>query len=106
MHIVEHGAGALVEHVRIEAARAQQRDAPFPLGPLGLQPRNLFRQLLHLQREVLLRAQTVVAAVGVHAEVADQQPRRHIECERGQDGLESRAGDHARQHRSGALTAY
>ena len=53
----------------------------------------------------LARMDTVVAGIGIDAEIADEQRRPEIEAERGQDGAEPPAGDHARTMARVALRA-
>ena len=62
---------------------------------LGLERGKLAGQLGDLLVEVLLRLEPVVAGIGVDAEIADHQRRDRVERERGENGAEPLARDHA-----------
>src|SRR5262245_25833913 len=83
--IIEQRARALVRQVGIEAFGLEQRDAPFPGGTLRFERREFDRELVDLLVEVVPRLEPVIARVGVHSEIADQQRRPEIEAERGQE---------------------
>src|SRR4029078_10483125 len=85
MDVVEQRAGALVEHVGINPARFEQRDAALPLGALDLELREFGGEFRHLLVDVLLGLEPTIAAEGVDAEIADEQGRYHIEAERGEN---------------------
>ena len=103
VHIVEHRPGALVEHVGVEIIAAQQRHPVLPRLALGACALDVASQRRLMLGEILLGLQPVRAGVGRQAEIADDQRRDGVEAERGQDGAQSRAGDHARKHRGAAL---
>ena len=78
----------------------QQFDPVLPLGALLLETAKFVGQRSELLVEVLLRAQAMVAGVGVDAEIADHQRAADIEAERGQNSAKLSPGDHARQNAS------
>src|SRR6266545_314524 len=71
VHIVEQRTGALVEHVGVEAFGLEQRDAPLPNRPLGLEGRKLDRELCDLLVEIVPGLEPVIAGIGVDPEIAD-----------------------------------
>src|SRR4029077_16086927 len=93
-HVIEQRAGLLVEHVGIELAGPQQRHAALPLGALALEVVEIGGQRDDLLVEVFLGLEPVIAAIGVDAEIADQERGHDIEAERGQDGTQAFTRDH------------
>src|SRR5260370_1284172 len=97
-------ARALVEHIRVDPVGAQQRDALLALGTLPLQPRQFRCQRDDLLVELLPRIQPILAGIGIDAEIADHRRRHRVEGKPGEQGFESRARDHDRQHAMARLT--
>jgi hypothetical protein len=104
--IVEQRAGAFVEHVGIDIFGLEQVDAALPLRALDLQMVQLRRQRRHLAVDILLGLEPVIAAIGVDAEIADQERRRDLEAERIENGTQTPAGNHAASLRRHALRAH
>src|ERR1700755_3568764 len=71
--IIEQSTGLLVEHVGIDILRLQKRDSALPLGVLMLEAMKIGRKRRCLPVDVFLGFEPAVAAIGVGAEIADQQ---------------------------------
>lgn len=91
---VEEEARLLVERVRINPVRTQQRHLAFPLAVLDLETVQLGGQFRHLLVDLVARMQAALAVEGVEAEIADQRPGHEIEAERRQDSTCTSARDH------------
>ncbi len=103
--IVEQCPRPLVQHVRIEASRAEQANPPLPQNALGLRCVAFLDQFRDLQIEALPRVQPAVAGIGIDAEIADEAGCSEIETEHGEDRSQPPAGDHARTMERFALRA-
>ena len=87
---VEYGLGNLlagqnVVRAPVEIVFKRPTDEPLPGGPLRFERRQFDRELVDLLVEVVPRLEPMIAGVGVHPEIANQQRRPDIEAERGQE---------------------
>src|SRR5580704_16098612 len=94
-NVIEQGAGLFVEHVGIELAGAQQRHPALPLRPVELELVELGRQSRDLAVDVLFGLDPAIAAIGVDAEIADQERGQNVEAERGEERTQTLTGDHS-----------
>src|SRR5262249_28822322 len=65
------------------------------VGALTLQPRKLGGERNNLLVEFLARVEAIFARIGIDAEIADRSRGHSVESDTGEEGFESRAGDHA-----------
>ncbi len=82
---MQFGPRPLVQKIRVQAARAQQGNAPFPLLPLDLGAAEFGGQLGDLLLKLLLGTQTVIAGKSVGGEIADEKSRDGVEPERSEE---------------------
>src|ERR1700683_1720136 len=83
--ILEKFTGPLVQHVGINRGGFKQFDTAFPCLAFGLQAVEFRGERRDLLVNVLLGSNPMVAVVGIHPEIADQQRCRDIETKRGKD---------------------
>ncbi len=96
MHIVQLKPRPLIQHIRIDAIGAQQRDPLLGIGAFPLQARKLIGERNDFLVEFDSRRQTILAGIGVDAEIRDHRRRHRIEGEPSHDCFEAGAGNHGR----------
>ena len=98
MHVVELGARAFLEQVRIDGVRPQERDTMLPGGMLALDLRQFAGEVGGLLHQVLFGPQSVLARMGMHPEVPDDHRGSYIEADGAHGGAETATADHAVDH--------
>src|SRR5260370_34994957 len=95
VQIVEKLSRALVKHVRIDAVGLEERNAPLPPLPLGLDALDLARQVGDLLVKLFARIDAIFPRVGGDAEITDEQRRYYLAADRVQKGTNRRRENHA-----------
>ena len=91
VRIIKEYPRPLIQHVRIDPIRPQERNPTGPDVPFGLQAANFRGQFRELVVDILLGGQPPIARKGIDAEIPDQCGGHGVEAERSQDSSQAAA---------------
>ena len=94
MGVLELRARPLLQQVRVDRVRPQQRHPMLPGLAFGLHGREIGDEVGFLLDQVVLGLEPVLARMRVRPEIRDEQRRPHVEAERAQGRANPRANDH------------